>query len=221
MTIVANSNGRSQTWDSYVSVQDDVMPWMQIPGTDVANPYAQQNLQLITDAVCQWAQKRVGYPIAPHLFQRYFDGDGFSTTIMLPYPPILEIVNVTEYWGTGGPHVLNESYPTNQVDGFECQYPTGRLIRIFPGLFGKPWFPGSRNIYVEYWAGQNPVDADLKMATIEMIAHWYEMTQQRTANRLSSTGAGPSAEEVASGSWTGVPQRIVNLLDETVHIGLG
>ena len=222
MTIVANANARSRTWDNYVDVYDDVLPWMQIPSTDDANPYEIQNITLITSAVCQWAQKRLGKPIAPKLFQYYFDGDGYSTTIMLPYPPVLEIVSVIEYWGTGGPHVLNEATPTNQVDGFEIQYSTGRLIRIFPGLFGKPWFPGSRNIYVEWWGGQNPVDADLKMATLEMIAHWFYHSQQQSALHLGGAGAGSvSADEVASGKWEGTPLRILNMLDEEVHLGMG
>lgn len=219
MTIVANPNARSRTWDDYVSVVDDVLPWLELPATDQADPYVLPNLQLITSATCQWAQKRLMHPIAPHLFQWYFDGDGYSTTIMVPYPPVLEVVSVIEYWGTSGPHVLSEATPGNQVDGFEMQYPTGRLIRIFPGLIGKPWFPGSRNIYVEYWAGQNPIDADLKMATLEMIAHWYHHTQEQPALRGATGGA--SAEAVASGAWSGTPLAIMNLLDEEVHIGIG
>ncbi len=216
---VVNSNGRSRVWDPYVSLENDVFPWLQLPQSDASNPYTLTNLTLITQAVCSWAQKRLGKPIAPHLFQHLFDGDGYATTIMLPYPPVLEIVTVVETWGMSGDHVLDEATPDNQVFGFECQYSTGRLVRMFHGLVPYPWFPGVRNIYVEYWAGQNPIDPDLKMATLEMIAHWYRNTQQQSANRLN--GAGASAEEVASGLWQGTPLRILGILDEEIHIGIG
>lgn len=220
-TAVVNPNARSNWFQNFVDVPNDVKGWLQMPSSDTTHDV---QLQLLTDMTCQWAQRRLGQPIAPTTFNRYFNGwAGWNGAyIELPYYPVLEIQNVTENWGASGPHVLSESTPTNQVDGWQCDYQKGQLIRVFPGLVQKPWFPGSRNIQIQWVAGWNPLPADFKVATLEMIAHWYRNVFQQSASRLGNAGVGNEydPEVVASGLWQGTPLRITALLDAVVQIGI-
>jgi hypothetical protein len=217
--MTTNVNASSLTWQNYVDLDNDVKPWLQIPPTDITVDY---RLQLLTDMTCQWAQGKLGQPVAPTQFDRRFNGwSGWNGAyIELPYYPVLEVTSVIEYWGGSGPHVLSEGTPTNQVDGYQMDYQRGQLIRVFPGLVQKPWFPGSRNIEVVWTAGRNPIPADLKVATLEMIAHWWRNTQQMAAIR-----SGPSPdydpEQIASGLWQGTPLRITALLDGYQQVGIG
>ena len=214
---MANLNASSVTWQSYVDLKQDVKPWLQIP---INNVQGDSRLQLLIDGTCQWAQRRIGQPIAPTTFLRRFDGwNGWNGAyIELPYYPILEVQQVIEYWGFSGPHYLSEQTPTNQVDGYQVVYELGRLTRAFPGLVQKPWFPGSRNIEVTWVSGYNPVPADIKMATLEMIAHWWRNTQQSA--RTVVRGGGDDADVVAAGLWQGTPLRITNILDALMQVGI-
>ena len=215
---MSNTNGESLIWSNYVDLDADVKTWLQIPLTAPAK--FDYQLQLLTDMTCQWVQNKLGRPIAPTQFTRYFDGNnGWNGAfIELPYYPVLSVASVTEYWGTSGPHVLLESTPTNQTDGWQCEYLRGTLRRVFQGLVERPWFPGSRNIEVTWTAGYNPVPADIKIATLEMIAHWWRNTQQQAGNRPSISEYDPEA--VASGLWQGTPLRITTLLDSYIQVGI-
>ncbi len=217
----SNTNASSLVWGNYVDVLEDVIPWLQETITTEAEG---AKLQLLTDMTCQWAQGKIGRPIAPTTFDRRFNGfNGWNGAyIELPYYPVLEITSVTEYWGVSGPHVLTESTPSNQVDGWQCEYERGLLTRVFPGLVQKPWFPGSRNIEVVWTAGYNPIPADLKIATLEMIAHWWRNTQQQSANRIGGAGLADeyAPEMVAQGLWTGTPNRLIALLDSYLEVGI-
>lgn len=213
------SNAATRSWANYIDLTADVKPWLQISPTDYDSD---TRLQLMIDMACQWVQNFLGRPIAPTTFDRRFDGwSGWNGAyIELPYYPIIEVVSVVEWWGVGGPHQLSEQTPTNQVDGFQCDYLHGQLRRVFPGLVQRPWFPGSRNIEVVWTAGYNPLPADIKVATLELIAHWWRNTQQTARTAVRSGGAGDYDPLAAAGLWTGVPDRITGLLAPYVQIGL-
>jgi hypothetical protein len=219
VTFTPNTNAGSLQWATYLDLEEDVKPWIQVPFYQSTADY---QLQLLTDMTCTWVQRKLGQPLAPTQFTRYFDGwSGFNGAFLqLPYYPVLEITSVTEFWGKSGPHVLNESVPTNQVDGWQCEYLQGMLRRVFPGLVEKPWFPGSRNIEISWTAGYNPVPADIKVATLEMISHWWRNTQQQAGRRPGGPGGEYDPEVVAMGLWTGVPLRITTLLESYMQIGI-
>jgi hypothetical protein len=223
LTQVQNSNASSHIWKNYVDLYEDVLPWLQIPttGTAAASASDLQKLQLLTDMTCQWAQRKLSNPIAPHGFYRRFNGwSGWNGAyVELPYYPVLQVVSVVEWWGLGGPHQLSEQTPQHDIDGFQLDALRGKVIRVFPGLVQRPWFPGSRSIEIQWVAGYNPVPADWKVATLEMIGHWWHYSQQ--TQRVSIRAGSDGAEQVAAGLWSGVPLRISELLDSGVQIGIG
>lgn len=222
MTIVENSNGLTQPFPNFLDLQAEVKPWLQIPASDVSRD---ANLQLITDMACEFASQYTQRPIAPTTYDRRFDGwaNWNGAYVMLPFYPILEVVSVVEYWGTSGPNVLSESTPTNQIDGFQIVPQTGRINRVFPGNVQKPWFPGSRNVEIVWVAGYNPVPAQIRMATLELIAHWFRNTQQQSAR--ANTQIVPSSEYEPSPStpgsmWSGIPFRVTSLLQPYVSYSM-
>lgn len=209
-------------WTDFLTVTDDVMPWLQLTTSDIpAGGTLAQNLQAITSMACEWVQDYLGRPVGPTTFDRRFDGwsGWMGAYLELPYYPILEIVSVTEYWGVSGPHVLTESTPTVQVDGYQCEWQTGRLTRVFPGNVQKPWFPGSRNVEVVWTAGYNPIPHTFRLATLEVIAHWWRNYQQQSAIRA---GASPDFDpDEAGGVFEGVPESTYALLGPKDQIGIG
>lgn len=212
------TNASSLIWSNYLDLQKDVKPWLQYPTG--ASPAQDPMLQNVIDMACQWVQNQIGRPVAPTRFDRRFDGGAGweGAFLQLPYYPVLEILSVTEYWGVSGPHNLTEQTPTNQVDGYSVDYLRGELVRVFPGLVRKPWFPGERSIEVVWQAGFNPIPADIKMATLEFIAYWWRNTQQASRNLAHTADYDPV--ETSSGLWQGVPFRIIDLLEPYFTVGI-
>ncbi len=192
----------------------DARGWLGFPNPQNTSPQ-DANLQLVLDMACTWVQMFIGRPASAQEFFERHDGWG-GEYIQLHESPVVEVLTCTEYQSTGGSISLSESTPENPIDGYQLNYATGRMMRTFAGYsWPRTWFPGSRNIEITYLAGFNPTPPDIRLATLEMIAHWWRNTQQESANRLGSAGAAAEydPEEDAPGLWQGVPFRIIDLLD--------
>lgn len=208
-------------WSSYVDL-DEFKRYVQYPQTQVDDD---DELRLIVDSSCSWAQDWLARPIAPTEFSRRFDGwtSWMGSFIVLPYAPVLQVVNVTEWWGLSGPHVLTEQTPANQnPKGNQGMYQlepiTGIVRRTFAGLVQRPWFPGSRNIEITWIAGYNPIPSQIRLATLELAAYWYRSTQE--APRMASPR--PYGEgEPRNDLWPAVPSRVTALLESYVQQGIG
>lgn len=209
-------------WTNYVDLTNDVKPYLQIP--TASNP-ADAELQGIIDMSCTWVQNYLGRAIAPTQFFRRFSGwSGLNGAyINLPYYPVLSVVSVVEYWGLSGPHTLTEQTPTNQggQDVYQMDYLRGTVIRTFMGLVQRPWFPGSRNIEITWTAGYNPVPADIRIATLQLIAHWWHQTQQVSRTAPLPAGAIGSGGEPVAGMFAGVPPETERLLSPYAQMGIG
>ena len=208
----------SQQWFNYLDLEEDVKPYLQYPQSDTGRDVT---LQLVVDFVCQESQRIMGKPVPPTEFFRRFDGwSGWNGAyIELPYYPVLEVQRVVEWWGISGPHYLTESLPENQIDGFQCEYQTGRLIRVFPGLVQKPWFPGSRNLEVTWTAGYNPIPATFKVPALEIIKEWWQATQQ--ASSSAPTPAGMEAMDQMTDTYPGLPRRVRATFSSQSQVGMG
>lgn len=217
---MSNVNASSAIYGGFLDRDNDVKTWLQLsPADTTRNP----QLDLLIDMACTWVQRYIGRPVAPQEYDRRFDGwSGWNGAyIMLPFYPVLEITSVVEWWGVSGPHTLSEQTPSNQVDGWQCEYQTGRLIRVFPGLVQRPFFPGSRNIEVTWTAGYNPIPPDIKVATLELVKHWYYNTMQQAGLRAGPVADYDGADDSNTTMFTGVPFRIVDLLEPYISPGIG
>ncbi|HEY1690065.1 MAG TPA: hypothetical protein VGF95_14515 [Solirubrobacteraceae bacterium] len=210
-------------WVPYLDLDMDVKPYLQIPeeSTD-----SDTQLQLFLDMGCEWVQRYLGQPVAPTEFFRFFTKWGGSDRVVLPYAPVLGDLKVIEWWASSGPHELTEQTPAKQgnQEMFQVDRLKGIVFRTFMGLLPRPYFPGLRNIEITWTAGYNPIPADIKIATLEFIAHWWRNTQQASRGASSPT---PRMEEyggadvVVSGMWAGVPNRIISLLSPYEQVGIG
>jgi hypothetical protein len=216
--VSTNGNALSATWGNFLDLNEDLKPWLRYRTGASSDDVL---LQDVLDMACSWVQDYLSRPIGPTRFDRRFNGwsSWQGAYIMLPYQPVLEILSVTEYWGVSGPHVLEESQPTDQLDGFQCEYLRGMVTRVFPGNVQKPWFPGSRNIEISWVAGFNPVPAYVRIATLEYAKYWWTNTQQ--ASRSNPRGGGEYDAPDSRGLWPGVPNRITDLLQPLLQVGIG
>lgn len=212
-------------WKDYLDVTVDVLPWLQMSPADVGSPmsYLATNLAGITSMVCTRVQQELGQPIAPTQFTRRFDGwsSWQGAYIELPYYPVISIDTVTEYQGSSGAIVLQESTPPAQTDGFQIDPLVGRLTRVFPGNVQKPWYPGSRNVEVTWTAGFANTPPDLKIASLEWVAAWWRNKQQGSA---LTNGSGYDADEMGDSSndqWSGMPASIRSIIAGRQQIGIG
>ncbi|MBV9805208.1 MAG: hypothetical protein JO130_18565 [Solirubrobacterales bacterium] len=214
-----NSNALSTQWGSFLDLQNDLKPFLNVPSSDTSRDVVLQDL---IDGISEWVQLEAGRPLAKTRFEFKFDGNSGwkGSYLMLPYVPVLEVISVTEYWGYSGPHVLTEQTPTSQVDGWQCEYRTGRLTRVFQGLIPKPWFPGSGNVIVEWDAGFNPVPKSVQLATKEAIKWYWDNTQQHSRSRPS--GQDEWNRPDPSQFWGSVmPAMMRPLLEQYAQVGMG
>lgn len=213
-----NANALSLQWGPLVELES-VKAFLNVPDTATDKD---EQLQDLIDGISEWAALEAGKPLARSRFTYKFDGNwGWrGSYIMLPYYPVLEIVSVTEYWGNSGPHVLTEQTPTDQVDGWQCEYRTGRLTRCFQGLIPKPWFPGSGNVVVVWDAGYNPVAPSVRMAVKEAIKWYWDNTQQQSRSQRPSEDQWQRPD--ASQFWSSVlPAMLGPVLTPFVSVGIG
>jgi hypothetical protein len=194
-------------WSPYLDADQDLKPWLN--STKLTGMEAQ--IQLSNDFACEWVQDFLQRPVAPTKITEYLDGwtglDG--AYLMMRYFPVISWDLVTESRGVNGAHVLTEQTPQNQSaqDSFQGDYLTGRLIRTFPGLVPRPWYPGSRNIVVTYTAGYETVPQAIKVATLEFAKYWF-----RRSFDPRQSGRNDFADDSGSQLWPGIPNRVSELL---------
>jgi hypothetical protein len=212
-----NANALSQEWGNLVNLSE-LKSFLSIP---VFTTDKDDILQDLIDGISEWAALEAGRPLAKARFTYEFDGSSGwrGSYIMLPQYPVLEIISITEYWGNSGGHPLSEQTPTNQVDGFQCEYRTGRLTRVFQGLIPKPFFPGSRNVTVTWDAGYNPVPPSIRLAVKEAIKWYWDNTQQHSRSRPSDDGW---QKPDPSQFWSSVlPAMLGPVLTPFLSVGIG
>ena len=201
-------------WQTFLDINDDVKPWLQ--DSSVSTQEQDAKLRLIVDDCCWWIQNYLGRPIAPTTFTRRFSGwSGWNgAVIALPYYPVLATPKVVEWWGTSGPHELVEQTPEAQGGGemFQLIPLTGQIVRSFQGLVQRPFFPGLRNIEVEWQAGYNPVPPDIKTATLRQVAHEWRKEQQASRSAPAPAGAEPEYPGFMAGLHPDVKARLSSYL---------
>jgi uncharacterized phiE125 gp8 family phage protein len=157
--------------------------------------------------------------VVPQQFEESYDGG--STELWLYHFPIISVELVRESWGM-------TSYDLTQVDSsasamagnfsYSIDEPeTGQLLRRSAGNVNIPFQAGKGNIKVVYVAGRNSVPGTVRLAALELIAHWWQGSQQR-----SGSGSLPRAYDGVNTDFSralaitpvnaGVPYRIIEML---------
>jgi hypothetical protein len=95
---------------------------------------------------------------------------------------------------------------------------TGLISRRSGGNLPTQFVPGVGNIHVTYVAGRDIIPGAIRLATLELIAYWWQGSQQRSVPGGSNTYNNINTDFTRSGADIyipinqGVPYRILELL---------
>jgi hypothetical protein len=222
----------TERYTCYLSIEDQVKPWLRFLRVNTSFDEA---LTIITEGCCTAVQRFLGAPIAPILYSPddglgKFDGAAglYSGYIMLPRTPVLQVVSVIEYQGNnpvqlaeivnpGAPSEPNNPYP---LDGFQTNYRTGRITRVLGGIWNRPFYPGSNNIWVTWLAGYNPIPTDIVMVTLNWIGRIFKQGFEASAIRPPAPGEEGGGGGEAKGLWLGIPGDVKALLQTYLAPGV-
>jgi len=221
----------TETWPVWLDRDNQVKPVMQWQGIDTSHD---EVLELIIAGVCTRAAKLRGGPIGETEFGPAdglgkFDGSGGMNSgfIMLPRTPVIEVVEVVEYQGNAPVTLTEITNPagtgtSGATDGYQVNYRTGRLTRVMGGIWNRPFYPGSNNVWVTWKAGYNPIPPDWIQAALEWVAFVYRNTQEVvTSNRGVSLGSEYDASDSGSDIfYRGVPNRITSVFSTNSKVGI-
>jgi hypothetical protein len=186
-----------------VDLLADVKPYLRIVTQDQGSDAI---LQGIIDAATPVIEDIVG-PVLPRSFTEFFDG-GLSS-IVVRHPPIVSVESVIEFRGPIAytlTQVANPSLGTVYSYTFE---PYGRIVRR--GVGGDEIaFPNNHeSVQVIYTGGLPVVPPNVRLATLELIRHNYQLSQQ--AGRPAFAGAGSDEDAMYTPSGFAVPYRVIEL----------
>ena len=158
--------------------------------------------------------------IVPSEYDELYDGG--EPQIFLRHVPILAIQNVEEGWGW-----MNYELDYQQVNtvpaGSMYAYSldsvlNGTITRRSAGNVVIPFVPGVKNIRVAYTAGRKFVPWIIRLAVLELIAHWWQNSQMRTSSNSGTFQQYDATNQDftrATGVSTinqGVPYRILEMI---------
>jgi hypothetical protein len=197
---------------------DEVRAHLRYP---IANTQDDPALQFHIDAADDAIRKECG-EILPHTYDDVYDGG--ESAIWLNKVPIISIEGVLENWGFAS-YELDNVQPNSTGAGSMFAYSidndeTGEITRRTAGNVVIPFMRGKSNIRVTWTAGRLPVPPLIKLAELELIAFWWQNSQQRASQQTSQYGFGATDQgEVRSGPEAGIqsinigiPWRIIEMI---------
>lgn len=165
--------------------------------------------------------------ILPQQYDESYDGGDYS--VWTRHTPVLDVLNVQEGWGFTNYELtyvqVNSTSATNMFAYSLDQPDMGQISRRTGGNVNIPFMRGISNIRVTYVAGRQEIPAAVKLAGLELVAHWYQGSQQRQAQFQSSGYDQVDTAQPTSGAMggliginVGVPIRILELLRPYRHL---
>ena len=149
------------------------------------------------DAAQDMIVAKIG-PVLPTVYtETRPGGDAF---VLLTHRPVLSITTVSENADYGTPTIVAPG-------GWKLEAGTGVLTRLSTREQPQLWAGGYSGVDVTYTAGLNPVPANIRMATRELVAHLWRQSQLGRARR---TNRGPE-DDVQPATYA-LPYRVAEML---------
>lgn len=148
-------------------------------------------------------------PFLPETHTQYFHGG--VPAIIPDWLPLSNVLSCTEYYGLAG-FVLTEQPLDAQLNAFafSVDYSTGLITRRAMGGDAALFAYGSKNIKLVYTAGRaGDVPYSIRLGTLELIRHLWQMTQQGGRPRFGGAGYGDEGPVVQTGF--ALPNRVIEL----------
>lgn len=196
----------------------DTKQHLRIPITNTAEDYALQGFIYAAEDVIR---SECGDIMPRHYDETY---DGGNIVIYLRHRPVLTVENIEEGWGWFNfelDYQQVNTQPAASMFAYSLDSPeAGSVSRRSAGNVVIPFVSGVKNIRITYTAGRNQIPGSVRLATLELIAHWFQSSQLRaTANNAGATAYDAVEGERYSRGGTdinginyGVPYRILELL---------
>jgi hypothetical protein len=202
-----------------VSLQD-VQTHLRMPATDTADEAA---LQGFINAATDVIQHECGQ-VVPQQFDEYYDGGDYA--IALRHFPLISVINVEEGWGWTNYELtyvqVNAINATNIFAYSIDDESVGLITRRSGGNVNIPFMHGTSNIRVTYVAGQSSVPGAIRLACLELIAHWWQGSQMRAGQYQSQGYDAVNIDFSRTMGGTefnaGVPYRVMELLRPFRHV---
>jgi hypothetical protein len=196
----------------------DVRAHLRYPDTDTSDDQVFTSIYIpaATNVIQQECDT-----VVPTVYDEYYDGGEFS--IWTWHKPVLSVENVEEGWGwtnfTLDYVQVNSPNATSMFAYSVDDTEMGQISRRSGGNVNIPFMHGSSNIRVTYTAGRQTVPAAIKLAALELIAHWWQNSQQRSSGGDSMSEYSFGAMDTdftrstgATGINAGIPYRVIELL---------
>lgn len=194
----------------------DVRAHLRYPSTDTLDDAAIQGFISAADEVMI---REVGHTV-PKMFSETYNGG--DTTICLSAVPVISVQNVEEGWGFQNYELMQvqvNTIPATSMFAYSIDTPeTGEITRRSAGNVAIPFMHGDSNISITWTAGRKSIPGNIRLAALELIAHWWQNSQQRTSggsqNEYSydTTNVDFTRTTGYSAINQGVPYRILELL---------
>lgn len=195
----------------------DVKTHLRYPVTDTDDDTALAGFISAADEVIK---REVGHVIPEQYDENY---DGGDVSIYLQNVPVLSVESVQEGWGWINyelDQVQVNTIPALSMFAYSVDIPlTGKISRRSAGNVSIPFIPGEGNIHVVYTVGRGEIPGNVRLAALELIAHWWQNSQQREGTGSAPGEYGYDATNVDFTRTTGmsavnqgVPYRILELL---------
>lgn len=169
--------------------------------TPTAPSNEDQTIQWFISAADQVVQFECG-DILPHSYSEHYDGGDYE--IHLRNVPLLTVENVEEGWGWIN-YELDYQEVNSPASVFKLfaysidSHENAVISRRSSGNVTIPFRPGNSNIFVQYTTGEQSVPANIFLAELELVAHWWRNSQLRAA---AMAGANVAYDAVAGQVYT-------------------
>lgn len=172
----------------------------------VGNTTSDAELQGFMDAAGELARNVVG-PILPEVHTEWHDGG--SPTISMDWQPVAAVQSVTEYVAASTFQLTEQPLGTStDAYGYTVDLERGQITRRATG--GVVPFPaGTKNVVVTYTAGSGTISPAVRLGTLELIRHLWQLTQQGGRPRFGGGGLDSEGGGVPTGF--AIPARVLEL----------
>jgi hypothetical protein len=177
---------------------------LNMPATDTRQD---DELQGFILAAADLARYHCG-PFLPETHTQFFDG--YRPTIVPDWRPLISVLSCTEYYGLSA-YLLTEQPLDGQQNAFAftADYQTGQITRRTFGGGAGLFAAGDKNIKLVYTAGRKSVPFTVRLGTLELIRHLWQLTQQGGRPKFGSAGSDSSDSVVPTGF--ALPLRVIEL----------
>jgi hypothetical protein len=199
---------------------EDVLAHLRYPAVNTQDDAA---LQGFINAATDVLRHECG-DVVPLEYDEYYDGGDYA--IATRHNPIISVQNVEEGWGfTNYELAFNQVNATEATNMFSYSIDNpeiGLISRRSGGNVNIRFMVGTANIRVTYVAGRAAVPGALRLAALELIAHWWQGSQMR-ATQYQSEGYDAvdiDFSRTLGGTEfnSGIPYRVLELIRPYRHI---